>query len=274
MMARMAAALGRHLLLLLLAAFTLAPVTVMLAGSLLTPDAIYRPDVAAEGFAGLANYRQAVQESGILGYMLNGAVVVLSILAAQLVVCLPAAYALAMHEFRGRRGFMIAVLAALAAPSQAVLLPVFLLVSAFGWIDSWMALIAPAAASAFGVLLFHRAMTAVPRSLVEAARLEGMSEAGILVRVVLPQIRPAVAAFALFSIVVHWNDYIWPLIVLSSPDRFTPALGMVYFSTYDAGANYGPLMAAATILVMPLVTFFVLMEGFVRRGFARAMTGQ
>ena len=100
----------------------------------------------------------------------------------------------------------------------------------------------------------------VPDDLVDAARLDGITEMGIVWRVMLPTAIPAVTAFGIFSVVAHWNDYFWPLIAISNDQLFTPPLGVVAFRNDDAGNNYGPLMAAATIIVAPLVLAFFLAQ--------------
>lgn len=272
----LAAAAARHAFLLLVAAFTLAPFLIMLSTSLRTPDAIYQPGgfLDRQGFAGLANYAAALRETDVLRYMMNGLLVVSLIVAAQLAVCLPAAYALRFQHIPGRRLALALLVAALAVPHQALYIPVFLLVAYAGLIDSYWALVLPAAGSVFGVLLFYRALSAVPPSLIDAARLEGLGESAILLRIVVPLARPAIAAFVLFSVVLHWNDYIWPLVVLMTPEKFTPAVGIVFFSTHDAGTDYGPLMAAAVLVAAPLVLLFLCMQDFVLRSFTRAMTGK
>lgn len=269
-------AAARHAFLLLVAVFTLAPFLIMLSTSLRTPEAIYQAGglLDRQGFAGLANYAAALRETDILRYMMNGLLVVSLIVAAQLGVCLPAAYALRFQQVPGRRLALALLVAALAVPHQALYVPVFLLVAYAGLIDSYWALVLPAAGSVFGVLLFYRALSAVPPSLIDAARLEGLREGAILLRIVVPLARPAIAAFVLFSVVLHWNDYIWPLVVLMNPEKFTPAVGIVFFSTHDAGTDYGPLMAAAVLVAAPLVLLFLCMQDFVLRSFTRAMTGK
>lgn len=266
----------RHVFLLLVAAFTLAPFVVMLVTSFRTPDAIYFAGGAADGsgFAGVSNYAIALAQTDVPRYMMNGAVVVTLIVTAQLLVCLPAAYALRFLATTSDRAAVTLLAAALAVPHQALYIPVFLMLASAGLIDSYWALVLPAAGSAFGVLLFFRAFGGVPGSLIDAARLEGLPEWTILWRVVVPLARPAVAAFVVFSVVLHWNDYIWPLVVLVTPEKFTPAVGIVFFSTHDVGTDYGPLMAAATLVAAPLVAFFLAMQDFVLRSFSNALLGE
>ena len=100
----------------------------------------------------------------------------------------------------------------------------------------------------------------VPDDLIDAARMDGMSEIGIVWRVMLPTAIPAVTAFGIFSVVAHWNDYFWPLIAVGKKELYTPPLGVAFFRLNDGGTDYGVLMAAATIVILPLVAAFLLAQ--------------
>lgn len=265
---------GRHVLLAAVAALTLLPLAIMAAASL-SGDMALAASVDGFGRAALSlqNYREVFEETAIVTYMVNGALVSGAILTAQVVVGLPAAYALAIRRRVWTRPLLALTAAALIMPVQAILIPLYLIVARFDLTDTLAALILPSVSSPLALLLFHRAVREVPRSLLDAARLDGLGEAEILLRVVVPAISPVLVAFAIFSVVLHWNDYVWPLVVLTSPEKFTPPMGVVYFSAYETGINYGPLMAAATIVVAPLVVFFLFAQGLVRRSFAAVMMG-
>jgi multiple sugar transport system permease protein len=112
----------------------------------------------------------------------------------------------------------------------------------------------------FGIFLMRQFFKTVPDDLVDAARMDGISEFGIVWRVMLPAAIPAVTAFGIFSVVAHWNDYFWPLIVLTSEHLRTPPLGVAAFRNEEAGTNYGPLMAAAIVIIAPLVVAFLLAQ--------------
>ena len=180
-----------------------------------------------------------------------------AILGLQILVCAPAGYALAKLRFRGRDLLFALVLVGLLIPHQVLALPLFILAYRIGILDTYAALIFPFIVSPFGIFLFRQFFKAVPDDLVHAARLDGLSEAGIVWRVMVPIAWPAVVAFAIFSVVAHWNDLFWPLIAVRSEELMPPPLGIMAFKNEEAGSDYGPLMAGATLIVAPLVVAFL-----------------
>ncbi|MFN3273223.1 MAG: carbohydrate ABC transporter permease [Paracoccus sp. (in: a-proteobacteria)] len=207
------------------------------------------------------NYTQAFTKAPLWRYMLNGVIVTLSIFALQTLIAVPAAYALAKLKFWGREAAFGLVLFCLLIPVHAIALPLYLALARLGLTNSYAALIAPWIISAFGIFLMRQFFMTVPDDLIDAARMDGMGEFSIIWRVMLPAAIPALLAFAIFSVVAHWNDYFWPRIVITG-DRslFTPPLGLREFKG-DLGDNfYGPMMATATIIAVPLVTAFLLAQ--------------
>lgn len=207
------------------------------------------------------NYRQAFTRAPLWHYMLNGVIVTVAIFVLQLIVAVPAAYALAKLKFWGRDAAFALVLFCLLIPVHAIALPLYLLLARLGLTDSYAALILPWAVSAFGIFLMRQFFMTVPDDLIDAARMDGMGEFAIIWRVMLPVAVPALLAFAIFSVVAHWNDYFWPRIVLTG-DRslYTPPMGLREFKGDLGGDAYGPMMAAATVIVMPLVVAFLLAQ--------------
>jgi multiple sugar transport system permease protein len=203
--------------------------------------------------------------------MLNGAIVCAGILVVQLLVAIPAAYALARLRFRGRAVFFALVLGALCIPIQVPALPLYLGLAQVGLLDTYLALMLPFFFSAFAIFLLRQVFMGFPEEIVQAARLDGMGEFEIAWRLVAPAARPAIAAFAVFSVVAHWNDLYWPLIVITETRLAPPPLGMMYFRDAETGADYGALAAGAAILTAPLVVTFLI----ARRRFIQgvALTG-
>ena len=183
-----------------------------------------------------------------------------SIFALQVLVALPAAYALAKLRFRGRDVLFALVLFCILIPPQATAIPVFLLLHKLGILDSYAALVLPFTISVFGIFLMRQFFKTVPDDLIDAARMDGISEFGIVWRVMLPTAIPALTAFGIFSVVAHWNDYFWPLIVLNSEHLQHAAARRRHFRNDEAGTNYGPLMAAAIVIIAPLVIAFLLAQ--------------
>lgn len=207
------------------------------------------------------NYSKAFTEAPLLRYLLNGIIVTASIFLLQVVVALPAAYALAKLKFWGRDTVFALVLFCLLIPVHAIALPLYIFLAKLGLTNTYAALVVPWTISAFGIFLMRQFFMTVPDDLIDAARMDGMSEFAIVWRVMLPTAIPALLAFAIFSIVAHWNDYFWPRIVVTgNRDLFTPPLGLREFKGGGDGSFFGPMMAAATVIVTPLIVAFLLAQ--------------
>lgn len=250
----------RHALLGLISGFALLPILWMVMTSLKSEAAIFEPGFGLAQMTHWQNYAQAFAQAPLLRYLMNGLLVTAAIFALQVLVALPAAHALAKLRFRGRQAAFGIILFAIMIPYQAVAVPIFLLLHQLGLLNSFAALVLPFVTSAFGIFLMRQFFATVPDDLLDAARLDGISEFAIVWRVMLPLSRPALVAFGIFSVVAHWNDYFWPLIAVSDADLFTPPLGIIAFRNEEAGTQFGPLMAAATIVIAPLLLAFLLAQ--------------
>lgn len=259
---RLLHALLRHVLLLALGAIVVLPFAWMVATSFKPSNEIFVDEIRwlPQRWHALENYTEAFTKAPLLRYLLNGVFVTLAIFALQVVVALPCAYALAKLRFRGRELLFALVLVGLMIPAHAVAVPLFLMFHHLGLLNSYAALILPWTISVFGVFLMRQFFKAVPDDLVDAARLDGIGEFGIVWRVMLPTAVPALTAFGIFSVVAHWNDFFWPLVAVNDQALFTPPLGVAQFRNEEAGNDYGPLMAAATVVILPLVLAFLLAQ--------------
>ena len=206
------------------------------------------------------NYTEAFTATPLARYMLNGVIVTVSIFVLQVMIALPCAYALSKLRWWGRDVVFALVLFCLLIPPHVVAIPVYVMFHAIGILDSYAALVVPWTISVFGIFLMRQFFMTVPDDLVDAARIDGISELGIVWRVMLPTALPALTAFGIFSVIAHWNDYFWPLIVLSSREFYTPPLGISVFRNEEFGFEFGPLMAAATVIIAPLVIAFLLAQ--------------
>lgn len=207
------------------------------------------------------NYTTAFSEAPLLRYLLNGVIVTVSIFVIQVVVALPAAYALAKLRFWGRDFVFGLVLFCLLIPVHAVALPLYIMLAKIGLTNTYAALVIPWTISVFGIFLMRQFFMTVPDDLLDAARMDGMSEFAIVWKVMLPTAVPALLAFAIFSVVAHWNDYFWPRVVVTgNRDLFTPPLGLRDFKGDGDGSFFGPMMASATIIVLPLIAAFLLAQ--------------
>lgn len=250
---------ARHLLLMTGALVFLAPFIWMVLTSLKPADEIFTRELTLlpTRLAMVENYTEALTRVPLMRYLWNGIVVCTAILVLQILVLLPAAYAFAKLQFRGKTWAWRLVLLALMIPHQATAIPVYVMLHHLGMLNTLSALIVPFSISAFGIFLMRQFFRTVPDDLVHAARLDGMSEFELVWRVMLPAALPALFAFSIFSLVWHWNDYFWPLLVISSPELATPPLGTMFFRNEEAGINYGPLMAGTVLITAPLLLLFI-----------------
>jgi multiple sugar transport system permease protein len=205
----------------------------------------------------LQNYLTVFGKTYIARYLLNGVIVVVFVLAGQLLVNIPAAYAFAKREFPLKKTLFLCILAALVFPKYIAAIPNFLLLSKFRLIDTYAALILPSIASPFCIFLMRQYILTIPEVFFEAARIEGCGIPRVIVTVLVPMVKPAVGSFTIFSIVSHWNDFFWPLIVINSQKMFTPPAGIVFFADAEGASDWGAVMAAALLTVAPLIMLFL-----------------
>jgi len=252
------------------AVFMLLPFVWMLITSIKPPDEIFRATLSLwpRQFYGVENYRFALTSAPLLRFAANGVLVCAGILAAQLLVAIPCAYALAKLRFPGRQALFVLTLLVLAIPVQVPALPLYIALANLNLLNTYFSMMVPFFLSAFAIFLLRQFFKSFPDDIINAARLDGMGEFEIVWRIVTPSALPAIGAFAVFSVVAHWNDLYWPLIVISDAKLAPPPLGMMFFADAETGSNYGALTAAATILTAPLVVVFL----FARRHFIAGIT--
>lgn len=265
------AAVVRHAVLLATGTLILLPFVWMVSLSIKPPGEIFRASFSfwPTHLYAVENYTKALTETSLLRYMGNGLIVCALILASQILVCAPCAYALAKLRFPGRGLLFGMVLMGLLLPHQVLSLPLFALGHQLGILDTYAALIFPYVVSPFGIFLFRQFFKTIPDDVVHAARLDGLSEIAIVWKIMLPMALPALIAFSIFSVVSHWNDLFWPLIAVRDQSLMPPPLGIMAFKNEEAGNDYGPLMAASTLVVLPLVIAFLAAQ----RWFVEGMTG-
>lgn len=249
-------------LLILGALIFLAPYIFMVSTSGKAQSEIFTSSLSLipDRFYFVENFAKAFSRVSMPRLLWNGVVVCGLILVFQVVIAVPCAYALAKLKFPAARLMMALVMLGLLVPIHATALPLYVAFDRLSVLNSYVALVAPFSISVFGIFLFLQFFRAMPDDLIHAARLDGMSELGIVARVIVPNAWPAVTAFAIFSVVAHWNDLYWPLIVVSNQAYATPPLGLLYFRAAEAGDDYGALMAATLIITLPLVAAFLLAQ--------------
>ena len=253
---------------LVFAALEAGPYLFMLAGSFESLDEIARvPPTLWPAHPHPENYAAVFAAAPMARFLLNTIVVAGGIVLVQLPLVVLFGYALTFLRAPGGRAIQALVLGCLLVPPQVRFVPVYLLLARLGLVDSFFALIAPHAASALGILLAVKAMRAVPVEVVEAARLDGTSEVGIAFRIVAPMIRPTLVAFALFSLVYHWNDYFWTLVMTSSDRVRTLPVAVALLREEGTGIRWHLVMAAAVLVTAPVLAVFALAERHLVRAF-------
>jgi len=213
-----------------------------------------------EHWSVIANYTKAVTAIPLLRILGNGVFVCVAIVFFQILFALPAAYALARLTFRGADVVFGLVVLGLLVPIHAISIPLYAAARALDLLNTLAVLIAPFTLSVFAIFLFRQFIKSFPNDIVLAARSDGLSEGAIVWRVILPNSWPAASAFAIFSVVAHWNDLYWPLIAISKTHLATPPLGLMFFRAAEVGDDYGALMAATVLITLPLVAFFLLAQ--------------
>jgi multiple sugar transport system permease protein len=208
-------------------------------------------------------------QTPVLRWFLNSLLAAVGQAALIVVVASMAAYALARMEFRGRRVLTALIIATLFIPPVSLLIPNYVIIAELGWLDSLQAVIVPGAAGAFGVFFLRQFFVSLPRELEEAAILDGANRFQVFLRVILPLSKPALATLALLSFLTNWNDFLWPLYVLFSPERLTLQPGL---STLQSAftTNYATVMVGGVIASIPVLVMFVIAQRFVIEGVSRS----
>lgn len=263
-------AMLRHLTLMIGALIMLAPFIWMLSASMRSPQEIFHGgfNLLPQQWYALENYTKAFTAQPLLRFMLNGVFVVTIIFILQALIATPCAYALAKLRFKGRNLLFSMVLLGLLIPPQAVSIPIFLLLWKMGVLNTYSALIIPWTISVLGIFLMRQFFLTVSDDIIDAARIDGMTELSIVWRLMVPTAIPALTAFGIISVVAHWNDYFWPLIVLTDKALYTPPLGVCFFANDEAGNDYGSLMAAASVIMAPMVIGFLAAQDKFIKGIA------
>lgn len=246
----------RYAAILAVCAIFLAPVVSMIATSLSPPAAVASGDVWPDELR-WANYREAWASTNFARQFVNSLVVALAVTFGQIVTSLMAGYAFARIKFFGRDPLLLVLLATLIVPFQVLVIPIFILVVKFGWINSYSALIVPSLANAFGIFLFAQFFRTIPVELEEAAYLDGASRWEVLWKIFVPLSRSAIAALFMFTFIAEWNDLFKPLVFTSTRDMRTVQLGLTVFQE-QFKVEYALLMAAVVFVTIPSVALFFL----------------
>lgn len=240
------------------------PIVWMLTTSLKTTgDALALPPELVPNPVRWANYVDVFREVTFARYMINSAVFATVVTVAALLIDSMAAYSLARLDYPGRNALFVGILSTLMVPITVTLIPLFIIVDYFGWLDSYLGLIVPLIPNAFGIFLLRQFYLSLPREIEQAAAVDGAGLFRVYWSIVLPLSRPVLAALGIFFFLATWNSFLWPLVATHNPDHYVVQLGVQEFSG-ERGSEYGLIMAAATIAALPtLILFFILQRRLV-----------
>lgn len=213
----------------------------------------------------LENYIEALGRGSFLTYFKNSLFVSVVSTIIAVVINTMAGYALAKYEFPGRKITFTIMLATLMIPLQVIMIPIFLQLKRFGLLNNLWGIIIPPAATPTGVFLAKQYMTSLPDSLIEAARIDGGSEHFIFRKIIIPMAKPIVATIAIFSFMWRWNDYLWPLIVISKNKLQTIQQALAGF-VGQLQINWSNLLAMTTISIIPVIAVFLAFQNFFMQG--------
>ncbi|MBW7455582.1 carbohydrate ABC transporter permease [Paenibacillus sepulcri] len=245
---------------LLLAVLVAFPIIWMVLTSLKTqPEAVsWPPGILPEHWQ-WSNYASVNEAGAFVRWYLNSFIVAISIIVCNLVFGVPAAFAFSRANFPGRGILFFIVLSTLMIPGEILLLPLFILLTRLGWIDSYPALIVPFAVNGFIVFLLKQFFDSIPRALEEAAIIDGCGPFRLLRCVFIPLSLPALAVAAFFSFIGSWNSYLYPLMITRTEEMRTVTVGLSLFKS-EFGTNWPLLMTASTLIALPAVAGFLFIE--------------
>lgn len=257
-----------HLVLIPIAVVMVIPLVWMLVTSLQTLDETrhYPPTIVPTSLE-FRNYTDVLQQAPFARWFVNTLLVTIACVVGNLLFCSLAGYAFARIRFFGREVVFVLILATLMVPFQVIIIPTFLIVRTFHLIDTLGALILPNLAGAFGIFMLRQFFRTLPVELEEAARIDGASRLGVLFKIVLPLSGPALATLAVITFMWTWNDFLWPLITIYSPNNMTIQLGLATFQGAHQ-TNTNLLMAANVMSMIPVLLLFFFAQRYFIRGIA------
>jgi multiple sugar transport system permease protein len=210
--------------------------------------------------ASLDNYTQLFSRLNFGQYFSNSIIVAVVVTAGNLIFCSMLGYALAMLDFKGKKLIFTAVMTTLMIPGVVTFVPLFVLVANAGLIDTLPGLFLPFLVGPFGVFLMRQFIIGLPKELIDAGRVDGAGELRIFWRIILPLCGPALATLGIMTFLGSWNNFLWPLVVAQSEDKYTLPVALALYSTGQNSTNYGLLLAGATVVIIPILIVFLVFQ--------------
>ncbi|MET0715768.1 MAG: carbohydrate ABC transporter permease [Mycetocola sp.] len=248
---------------------TLLPFAWMLLGSIKpTGEIIADPNAWLPKDPTLENFGALLSKANFGLYFANSLIVAGVCVAGNLLFCSMAGYAFAKIDFAGKKTLFALVLVMLVIPGIATFVPLFVTVSNLGLANSYPGLILPFLVTPLGVFLMRQFIADIPDSLIEAANLDGAGELRIFTRIVLPLSGPPLATLAILTFLGQWNNFLWPLVIAQTEDKYTLPVALALFSVGANGTNYGLMLAGAVVVVLPILFLFLFLQRYFIQGIA------
>jgi multiple sugar transport system permease protein len=250
----------------LMAAFSLFPLLWMVSVSFMPPGAAssYPPPVLPV-HPSWDNYRELFAQAGMASYVVNSVAVACGVTLSSVLFNVMAGYAFAKLRFAGREALFKTLLGALVIPGQVAMLPLFLMLKQMGLVNSWAGVIVPGMAGVFGIFLVRQYAQTLPDELLEAARIDGAGEWRIFTTIVLPLLKPIVVTLAMFSFLGSWNDFMWPLIVLTDSSLHTLPVALASLSREHV-QDSELMMAGSVVTILPALLLFLALQRYYLQG--------
>lgn len=198
----------------------------------------------------------------------NSVVVALFTVLGNLVFCSMVGYALAKMDFPGKKALFVVVMVTLMVPGVVTFVPLFVMVSSLGLVDSYAALILPFVTTPLGVFLMRQFMLGIPDPLLEAARIDGAGELRIFARIVMPLCGPPLATLGILTFLASWNNFLWPLVAAQTEAKYTLPVALSLYSTGQNATDYGLLLAGSVLVIAPIILLFVFLQRYFIQGIA------
>lgn len=252
----------KHAVLYLCAAIMILPFLWMLSTSLKTPDEIFSIPIRwIPSTFYIENYYKAVTGFPFARFFMNSVVVTVAIIGGQLFTSILSAYAFARMEFRGKKVLFVLLLSGLMLPAQTIMIPMIVILKNLQLLNTIYGLIIPFTWSALIVFLLRQFFMQIPRSIEEAAEIDGCSTMQIIWKIILPISKPIISTSIILIFIYGWNQYFWPLLIVNDEKLYTLQLGLAYFKEQNViETDWGALMAGTTLTMLPVILVFLLFQ--------------
>lgn len=259
----------KHLFLILMAIIIFLPFFWMVLSSFKSNDEVFDNTIFLPTQWMFSNYPEALQLAPFGRFFFNSIIVTVIVVIAQLITCSLSGFAFAKLKFKFKNLIFMMFLACMMIPKEATIISNYITVFNMGFMNTYVGLVITSLTSVFGIFLLRQYYMTVPNEFLEAANLDGCGEFRSFLWVFLPMGKSALATVGVFAMINSWNDYMWPLIITNSTKYKTVQTGIRYLISEDIGAQWGYLMAIATIIVLPVIVVFVCLQKYFIQGITK-----